>query len=367
MTKINFKKITLSAIAIGALSLTLGANSYAAQEQSNSTVQAQICQFGPNDPEISLLSPAGNAAVTSQNTNLQFDIDWGNEISVTLNGSLLVSNQSLAYQENLTFDQNVNLNPANNTVEVSLTGGCPESTINRSFTVNYDDSMVSVNKLSTNSSSPELTGAVSNTSANVTVYINGNSFSATNNGDGSWTLPAGTIEPDLADGVYDVRVVTTDPATGNQLVDRSFDDILTIDSTPPAATIKTDSAKNRSPEVTGTVDDPNASVTVEINGKTYNATNNGDGTWTIPEGTIKPELTNGEYLVIAHAIDISGNETIIQQLLVVKADRQIAFVLPPNTGYFRINHTNIPTWTVYLAVIAIISSLVVRKQLSKKQ
>ena len=65
---------------------------------------------------------------------------------------------------------------------------------------------VTVDPLTTADTTPELTGTVSNSAATVQVTVDGNTYAATNNGDGTWTLPDDTISPALALGTYDVAV-----------------------------------------------------------------------------------------------------------------------------------------------------------------
>ncbi|MEZ0267919.1 MAG: Ig-like domain-containing protein, partial [Phycisphaerae bacterium] len=62
--------------------------------------------------------------------------------------------------------------------------------------------------------SPGFSGRIDDPAATVVVSIAGNTFAATNRGDGTWVLPAGTI-PALTDGRYGVAVTATDPA-GNR-------------------------------------------------------------------------------------------------------------------------------------------------------
>ena len=83
---------------------------------------------------------------------------------------------------------------------------------------------VGVNPLTTNSASPSLTGSVSSPTANVTVRVNGIYYAVANN-NGAWTLPAGAIQPPLANGTYDVEVQASNSAgqlafntTANQLI-----------------------------------------------------------------------------------------------------------------------------------------------------
>lgn len=77
------------------------------------------------------------------------------------------------------------------------------------ITISNSIPVITVNSLTTTSVSPELTGTVDDTTATVSVNVNGTDYPATNNGDGTWTLPAGTISPDLAVGVYDVAASAT--------------------------------------------------------------------------------------------------------------------------------------------------------------
>jgi len=86
----------------------------------------------------------------------------------------------------------------------------------------------------TNVTSPVLTGLVSEETAKVRVIINGNSYNATNKGNGTWELPAGDVSP-LADGTYTVDLVISDDA-GNANT-YSYASALTIDTARPTVTI----------------------------------------------------------------------------------------------------------------------------------
>ena len=65
--------------------------------------------------------------------------------------------------------------------------------------------------------------------------VNGTTYAATNNGDGTWTLADDTIAPALADGTYDVSVTATD-ALSNVGTDASTNE-LTVDTTAPIVTV----------------------------------------------------------------------------------------------------------------------------------
>ncbi len=167
---------------------------------------------------------------------------------------------------------------------------------------------VTLHPLTTNSTSPALSGTVSDPTAVITVTINGATYTATNNEDGTWSLPAGTIAPALTDATYDVVVTATD-AAGNSSPDPTSNE-LTIDTTAPTGTITPVAPSiTNSPALSGTITDPTAVVTVVIDGVTYTATNHEDGTWSLPAGTIAPALTPGTHTATVTFSDAAGNRT----------------------------------------------------------
>ncbi|MGI9341849.1 MAG: beta strand repeat-containing protein [Gammaproteobacteria bacterium] len=164
---------------------------------------------------------------------------------------------------------------------------------------------VTVNNLTTNDTTPQLTGTVSDPAATIQVTVNGNTYAATNNGDGTWTLADDTIAPALADGTYDVAVTATDPSL-NAGTDGSVNELV-IDTAAPTVTVNSLTTNDATPQLTGTVNDPAATIQVTVNGNTYAATNNGDGTWTLADDTIAPALTDGTYDVAVTATDAATN------------------------------------------------------------
>lgn len=165
--------------------------------------------------------------------------------------------------------------------------------------------IVTVNALTTSNGSPELTGTVDEPTITLDVEVNGNSYPGIDNGDSTWTLPAGTIAPALSDGVYEVVVTATD-GLGNVGVDVSVNE-LTIDNVAPVATVNDLATSIRSPELSGAVYDLTATISVEVDGNAYAATNNGDSTWMMTAGTISPDLIDGVYDVIVTVTDVAGN------------------------------------------------------------
>jgi len=168
--------------------------------------------------------------------------------------------------------------------------------------------VVTVNKLTTTDTTPELTGTVSSPTATISVNVNGVDYAATNNGDGTWMLADDTIAA-LPEGVYEVAATAT---LGSLSGTDSTTNELTVDTTAPALTVNTqDWTTSTRPEITGTIGDPNATISVKVAGKTYTAVNFGDGTWKLAANTITA-LAAGSYAVTVTATDTAGNKSTAQ-------------------------------------------------------
>lgn len=159
-----------------------------------------------------------------------------------------------------------------------------------------------VDELITAKLSPTLSGTVSRPTAMVKVTINGLQYPATNNGNGTWTLPAGTINPGLKAGSDDVQLLLTD---GTDTATDASKNEITIDPAAPTGNLEHLNTSETSPALVGTVSQPDAKIEVNINGQIYLAQNNGDGTWTLAASTINPALAVGHYDVtlILHTAD----------------------------------------------------------------
>ena len=79
-----------------------------------------------------------------------------------------------------------------------------------------------------------------------------------------------------------------------------------IDDTSPTIFIDDFITNDNTPALSGSIDDPTATVVVTINGIDYSAINNGNGTWTLPDDSIA-ELIDGESVITVIAIDAAGN------------------------------------------------------------
>lgn len=186
--------------------------------------------------------------------------------------------------------------------------------------------VISVSSLTTRDATPALSGTLNDSSATIRVSVGGQSnISATNNGNGTWTL-ADNILSSLADGTYDVVARAMDKAL-NASNDVTVDE-LRIDTTAPAIAVAQLTTFDTSPPLGGSVDDPTAVIMVAVGGKTYPATNGGT-TWSLADNTIAPPLAAGTYDIVATATDAAGNSRsdTTNSELVIKADTAS---LPPD-------------------------------------
>uniref|UniRef100_UPI0020905355 BapA/Bap/LapF family large adhesin n=1 Tax=Acinetobacter nosocomialis TaxID=106654 RepID=UPI0020905355 len=182
---------------------------------------------------------------------------------------------------------------------------------------------VAVTTALTNDSTPALTGTVNDPTAKVVVTVDGVDYPAVNNGDGTWTLADNTL-PVLADGPHTVTVTATDPA-GNVGTTNA---VVTVDTTAPTVGLSDVTTNDSTPELTGTVNDPSATVVVTVNGVNYTAVNNGNGSWTLADDTL-PVLADGPHTVTVTATDPAGNVSTTSA--VVTVDTAAANLLGPIT------------------------------------
>ena len=120
--------------------------------------------------------------------------------------------------------------------------------------------------------------------------------------DGTLTL---TYAPDV-NGTAEISIRATDLAGGT--VTETFEVVVhDSDVTAPVVTVDPLTTYDATPPLTGTVDDPAATVEVTVNARAYDAVNNGDGTWTLTDDTISPALGAGTYNVQVAATDPVGN------------------------------------------------------------
>ncbi len=152
---------------------------------------------------------------------------------------------------------------------------------------------------------------------NVTITLNGKTYTTTINAEGNWTLtvPATDLQV-LSEGEHTMSFTISDNAGNVTVVNRT----IIVDTTPPELTLSPFTGNNlltadklqSSQFVSGTasLSDVGQTVTVTFNGTTYTTTVGSDGSWSvfIPSGDMQA-LTNGTYNLVASLTDKAGNTT----------------------------------------------------------
>ncbi|MCG7802741.1 Ig-like domain-containing protein [Enterobacter asburiae] len=149
----------------------------------------------------------------------------------------------------------------------------------------------------------------------VTVSFNGHSYQATVGADGSWSVfVPGRDFLGLSDGDYTITATVSDKA-GNP---GSATHDVTLNGDVPTITINTfaqddivNAAEHGTPlVVSGTTDAPaGQTVTITLNGKTYAATVQNDGTWsyTVGSADVTALADGGSYVINAQVSNTIGN------------------------------------------------------------
>ncbi len=169
--------------------------------------------------------------------------------------------------------------------------------------VDTSSPIVTINTLTTSDTTPPLTGTVNDNAATISVNVNGSDYVATNNANGTWTLADNTIAA-LGDATYEVVVTATD-VNSNAGTDATSNELV-IDTTAPVVALNALVTYDNRPPLTGTVNDNAATISVNVNGNDYAATNNANGTWSLADNAIAA-LPNAVYSVTVTATDAATN------------------------------------------------------------
>ena len=181
----------------------------------------------------------------------------------------------------------------------------------------------------TNDTTPEITGTAQ-PGINLIIEIDSDgddtpeaTYQITTNDQGRWrinletTKPSTGSTPKLSDGDrVDITAIAISPDDNNSL---EVNQKLTIDTTAPTITINPLTTRDKTPEIVGTVNDPQAKISITIDGINYDGINNGDGSWVLTDNTIANPLANGNYSIIASATDPAGNFSQSEDKLVIAA------------------------------------------------
>ncbi|SVF44950.1 adhesin for cattle intestine colonization [Escherichia coli] len=216
---------------------------------------------------------------------------------------------------------------------ITLVGVSPLNTIN---TVSGDDIISGAEK----GAPLTLTGSTqqAETGQTVTVTLAGQSFTTTVQADGSWslTVPAAAMG-NLPDGAVAITASVTDLSGNTGNTSRT----ITVDSQAPALSIDPLTADNiinaaesgQDLPITGTTDaQPGQTVTVTLNGQTYQGVVQSDGTWsvTVPAANVGA-LADGNATVTASVNDVAGNPSSVSRVALVDATPPVVTINPVAT------------------------------------
>ncbi|MGX2684708.1 Ig-like domain-containing protein, partial [Acinetobacter baumannii] len=144
-----------------------------------------------------------------------------------------------------------------------------------------------------------ITGTAEPGSTVTVTYPDGTTATVVAGTDGSWSVsnPGNLVDGDT------VTATATDPAGNTSLPGTGT---VSADITAPVVALDDVLTNDSTPALTGTVNDPTATVVVNVDGTDYPAVNNGDGTWTLADNTL-PALTDGPHTITVTATDAAGN------------------------------------------------------------
>jgi hypothetical protein len=166
------------------------------------------------------------------------------------------------------------------------------------------------------------TGFIASTPPLMVATVSGENVSPNLASPNVWSVGDNTLATPLADGIYDVSMLFTDAET-TMTSSATIVGALTIDATAPSGILNSQTTHIASPQLSGTVDDTTATIELVIEGNSYFATNNGDGTWVLPEGSISPDLAVGAYsveLILTDTLFNSASSTYTNELTIVRGD-----------------------------------------------
>lgn len=228
----------------------------------------------------------------------------GATVEVTVNGNTYTTTADGNGDWSVEVTDNLTDNTYNVTVNSTDTLGNASGNVNFNNVLLVDTTTAAptLNGLTpTADNTPSLSGTAE-AGATIEVTVNGNTYTTTADGNGDWSVD---VTDALPDNTYDVVVKATD-ALGNESRDINFNNVLTVDTTTAAPTLNAlSTTADTTPDISGTAE-AGATVSVTINGNTYNTTADGNGDWsiTVPGGDA---LGEGTYDVTVNATDTLGN------------------------------------------------------------
>ena len=294
----------------------------AVEQQQNLIITGSSTNLPAGRVVTVLLGGNTYQGVTDSNGNWQVGVPAA-DLQALTPGTIVVNASATDPAGNpVTIDRNVEVNP-----------GAVLITIN---TVSGDDIINAAEK----GAPLTLTGTTQlvETGQTVVVKFAGQTFTTTVQAGGGWslTVPASAVSS-LADGATEITATVTNISGNTGDTSRT----ITVDSQAPALSIDSLTADNiinaaesgQDLQITGTTDaQPGQTVTVTLNGQTYQGVVQPDGTWsvTVPAANVDA-LADGNATVTASVNDIAGNPTSVSRVALVDATPPVVTINPVAT------------------------------------
>lgn len=299
------------------------------------------------DDVINAVEQQQNLIITGSSTNLPA----GRVVTVLLGGNTYqgVTDSNGNWQVGVPAADLQALTPGTIVVNASATdpAGNPVS-IDRNVEVNPGAVLITINTVSgddiinaAEKGAPlTLTGTrqLVETGQTVVVKFAGQTFTTTVQAGGGWslTVPASAVSS-LADGAAEITATVTNISGNTGDTSRT----ITVDSQAPALSIDPLTADNiinaaesgQDLPITGTTDaQPGQTVTVTLNGQTYQGVVQSDGTWsvTVPAANVGA-LADGNATVTASVNDVAGNPSSVSRVALVDATPPVVTINPVAT------------------------------------
>ncbi|EIX4144758.1 Ig-like domain-containing protein [Escherichia coli] len=294
----------------------------AVEQQQNLIITGSSTNLSAGRVVTVLLGGNTYQGVTDSNGNWQVGVPAA-DLQALTPGTIVVNASATDPAGNpVTIDRNVEVNP-----------GAVLITIN---TVSGDDIINAAEK----GAPLTLTGTTQlvETGQTVVVKFAGQTFTTTVQAGGGWslTVPASAVSSQ-ADGATEITATVTNISGNTGDTSRT----ITVDSLAPALSIDSLTADNiinaaesgQDLQITGTTDaQPGQTVTVTLNGQTYQGVVQSVGSWsvTVPAANVGA-LADGNATVTASVNDVAGNPTSVSRVALVDATPPVVTINPVAT------------------------------------
>ena len=339
--------LDLSAAALGALAQ--GGNSLvvtATDANGNSASVTESFTVNTNAPTVVINDFTGDNAidyaesiVTQTLSGTAAGAEIGSLVTVTLGDRQLsgVVDGDGNWSVNITPETLAQVNAPSATIGVTVTDPAGNSG-SASATVSFDltpppgplltlGSVAGDNVVNAGDGTPTFIGSFTNFTPGtvITLTIDGTTVGTTTvtDANGTWTIVPDAAAFPATDGSYPVTVTASDPAgsvtTGSTLViDRTAPTLAINEVTGDGFLNGTELANSQTISGTASTSEAGRTVTVTLNGRTYNAVVQSDGSWSssVPAADLQA-LNSGANAITASLNDAAGNTTTVESSVTV--------------------------------------------------